>query len=115
MPRCFIPYPLFLLTYPVKRGDGARVLASGHSQGKNVAVNPDDASIAAAIIGLRRSLNLKTIAEGVEDEAQMSFLRAHQCDEIQGYYFSKPLTVDEVVHKLPSAKAHNALSASNSM
>jgi EAL domain-containing protein (putative c-di-GMP-specific phosphodiesterase class I) len=40
------------------------------------------------------------IAEGVEDEAQMSFLRAHQCDEIQGYYFSKPLAVDKVADKL---------------
>jgi len=40
------------------------------------------------------------IAEGVEDEAQMSFLRAHQCDEIQGYYFSRPLTVDKVAVKL---------------
>jgi EAL domain-containing protein (putative c-di-GMP-specific phosphodiesterase class I) len=36
----------------------------------------------------------------VEDEAQMSFLRAHQCDEIQGYYFSKPLAVDKVADKL---------------
>ncbi len=82
---------------------------------KNVAVNSDDASIASAIIGLGRSLNLKVIAEGVEDEAQMSFLRAHRCDEIQGYYFSKPLTVVEVVDKLLSAKAQNALSASNGM
>jgi EAL domain-containing protein (putative c-di-GMP-specific phosphodiesterase class I) len=40
------------------------------------------------------------IAEGVEDEAQMSFLRARQCDEIQGYYFSKPLAVDKVADKL---------------
>jgi ActR/RegA family two-component response regulator len=40
------------------------------------------------------------IAEGVENEAQLSFLRAHHCDEIQGYYFSKPLTVDKVADKL---------------
>jgi len=43
---------------------------------------------------MARSLNLKVIAEGVEDEAQMSFLQAHHCDEIQGYYFSKPLGAD---------------------
>jgi len=43
---------------------------------------------------------LKVIAEGVEDEAQMSFLRAHHCNEIQGYYFSKPLAVDKVADKL---------------
>src|ERR1039457_974001 len=67
---------------------------------RDVAVNPDDAAITTAIISMAKSLNLKVIAEGVEDEAQMSFLRAHQCDEIQGYYFSKPLTVDKVAAKL---------------
>src|ERR1017187_141617 len=65
-----------------------------------VAVKPDDAAITIAIISMAKSLNLKVIAEGVEDEAQMSFLREHQCDEIQGYYFSKPLTVDKVADKL---------------
>ena len=76
---------------------------------RDVAVNPDDAAITTAIISMAKSLNLKVIAEGVEDEAQMSFLRAHQCDEIQGYYFSKPLGVDRVGDKLrgdhPAAKA----------
>jgi diguanylate cyclase (GGDEF)-like protein/PAS domain S-box-containing protein len=67
---------------------------------RDVAVNPDDAAITTAIISMAKSLNIKVIAEGVEDEAQMSFLRAHQCDEIQGYYFSKPLAVDKVADKL---------------
>jgi diguanylate cyclase (GGDEF)-like protein/PAS domain S-box-containing protein len=67
---------------------------------RDVAVDPDDAAIAAAIISMARSLRLKVIAEGVENEAQMSFLRAHGCDEIQGYYFSKPLAVDKVGEKL---------------
>lgn len=67
---------------------------------REAAVNSDDAAIAAAIISMARSLNLKVVAEGVENDAQMSFLRAHHCDEIQGYYFSKPLPVDEVVDKL---------------
>jgi diguanylate cyclase (GGDEF)-like protein/PAS domain S-box-containing protein len=67
---------------------------------RDVAVNPDDAAITAAIISLAKSLRLKVIAEGVENEAQMSFLRAHQCDEIQGYYFSKPLAFDKVADKL---------------
>jgi diguanylate cyclase (GGDEF)-like protein/PAS domain S-box-containing protein len=67
---------------------------------RDVAVNPDDAAITTAIISMAKSLNLKVIAEGVEDEAQVSFLRAHQCDEIQGYYFSKPLAVDKVADKL---------------
>jgi EAL domain-containing protein (putative c-di-GMP-specific phosphodiesterase class I)/CheY-like chemotaxis protein len=67
---------------------------------RDVAMKPDDAAITTAIISMAKSLNLKVIAEGVEDEAQMSFLRAHHCDEIQGYYFSKPLAVDKVADKL---------------
>jgi diguanylate cyclase (GGDEF)-like protein/PAS domain S-box-containing protein len=77
-----------------------------------VGVSADDASITAAIINLGRSLNLKVIAEGVETEEQMSFLREHQCDEIQGYYFSKPLTTAETVDKLRGTLVENTLSAS---
>jgi EAL domain-containing protein (putative c-di-GMP-specific phosphodiesterase class I) len=77
-----------------------------------VGVSADDASITAAIISLGRSLNLKVIAEGVETEEQMSFLREHQCDEIQGYYFSKPLTTAETVDKLRGTLVENTLSAS---
>jgi diguanylate cyclase (GGDEF)-like protein/PAS domain S-box-containing protein len=76
---------------------------------RDVAVNPDDAAITTAIISMAKSLHLQVIAEGVENEAQMSFLRTHQCDEIQGYYFSKPLTADKVADKLrgdsPQARA----------
>ena len=75
---------------------------------RDVAVNPDDAAITTAIISMAKSLNLKVIAEGVENEAQMTFLRAHHCDEIQGYYFSKPLTVDKVADKLRQVSAQNA-------
>ncbi len=75
---------------------------------RDVATNPDDSAITAAIISMAKSLRLKVIAEGVEDEAQMSFLRAHHCDEIQGYYFSKPLAVDKVADRLRQALAHNA-------
>jgi EAL domain-containing protein (putative c-di-GMP-specific phosphodiesterase class I) len=77
---------------------------------QDIGVNPDDAAITAAIISMAKSLYLKVIAEGVENEAQMAFLRAHQCDEIQGYYFSKPLTVDKVADKLRGD--HSAAKAS---
>ena len=73
---------------------------------RDIATNPDDAAITTAIISMAKSLSLKVIAEGVEDEAQMSFLRAHQCDEIQGYYFSKPLAVDKVADKLRGDHPH---------
>jgi EAL domain-containing protein (putative c-di-GMP-specific phosphodiesterase class I) len=67
---------------------------------QDVVLNSDDAAITAAIISMAKGLNLKVIAEGVETGAQMAFLRAHQCDEIQGYYFSRPLTADKVAEKL---------------
>jgi diguanylate cyclase (GGDEF)-like protein/PAS domain S-box-containing protein len=67
---------------------------------RDVALDPDDAAITTAIISMGKTLNLKVIAEGVENEAQMSFLRTHQCDAIQGYYFSKPLAVADVPLKL---------------
>jgi EAL domain-containing protein (putative c-di-GMP-specific phosphodiesterase class I) len=75
---------------------------------RDVAVNASDAAITAAIIGMAKTLKLKVIAEGVETEEQLSFLRDHHCDEIQGYYFSKPLMVDDVANKLRenSIKAH---------
>ncbi len=47
-----------------------------------------------AIITLAHSLKLKVIAEGVETEAQLNFLRDHGCDEMQGYYFSPALSVE---------------------
>jgi EAL domain-containing protein (putative c-di-GMP-specific phosphodiesterase class I) len=70
---------------------------------RDVAVNSDDAAITTAIIGIAQHLKLKVIAEGVEDEAQLSFLRTNNCNEIQGYFFSKPLSVDAAGDFLRSA------------
>jgi diguanylate cyclase (GGDEF)-like protein/PAS domain S-box-containing protein len=71
---------------------------------RDIATDSDDAAITTAIISMAKSLNLTVIAEGVENEAQMSFLRAHKCDEIQGYYFMKPVTADSVTNKLLCTK-----------
>jgi EAL domain-containing protein (putative c-di-GMP-specific phosphodiesterase class I) len=56
-----------------------------------IADNADDLSIVQAIISIAHSLNLAVIAEGVETEEQCRLLTQYQCNEIQGYYFSKPL------------------------
>ena len=55
---------------------------------------PEDAAISMAIIGMAHSLHMKVVAEGVETEAQLRFLRARQCDQIQGYFFSRPIPAD---------------------
>ena len=60
---------------------------------RDVTSNPDDAAITLAIIGLARNLKLDVIAEGVETREQLDFLLRHGCDQIQGYYFSRPLPV----------------------
>ncbi|HEX8614563.1 MAG TPA: EAL domain-containing protein [Telluria sp.] len=62
---------------------------------RDVTVNPDDAAIALAIIGMAHSLHMHVIAEGVETAAQMAYLRRHRCDEVQGFHFSRPLPVKE--------------------
>jgi diguanylate cyclase (GGDEF)-like protein/PAS domain S-box-containing protein len=58
---------------------------------RNLPNDPDDCSIASAVISLGHSLNMKVIAEGVETDAQLAFLTDKNCDEIQGYRFSKPV------------------------
>lgn len=62
---------------------------------RELCINTQDRSIVSAIINMAHSLGFKTIAEGVEREEQLGFLKAEGCDEIQGYYFSKPLSASE--------------------
>jgi EAL domain-containing protein (putative c-di-GMP-specific phosphodiesterase class I) len=55
----------------------------------------DDATIVTAVIAMARSLKLCVIAEGVETLKELEFLRAQRCDEVQGYYFSKPVPAQQ--------------------
>ncbi len=65
-----------------------------------LADDPNDREIAATIIAMARSLNLDVLAEGVETEQQLAFLRLYGCDQYQGYLFSKPIPADEFEHWL---------------
>jgi len=74
--------------------------------------DPDDGDggiLAQAIISLGHSLKLKVVAEGVETRAQLRFLKAHRCDEVQGYYFDKPMPAEAYARML-ATKLH-AMSA----
>ena len=62
---------------------------------RDITTDPDDALICKAVIGLAHNLKMSVIAEGVETEGQMNYLRQHHCDEMQGYYFSRPLPAEE--------------------
>jgi len=59
---------------------------------RDIAADTDDAAIVRTIIALGHNLGLKVLAEGVETEAQVAFLKANDCDEMQGYHFSKPVS-----------------------
>jgi diguanylate cyclase (GGDEF)-like protein/PAS domain S-box-containing protein len=58
-------------------------------------LTPDDAAIITAVISMARALNLRVIAEGVETQEQLDFLRREQCGEMQGYLYSEPLPAAE--------------------
>ena len=63
---------------------------------------PDEIIIVKAVIGLGRSLKLRVVAEGVETQEQLAFLQAYQCDEAQGYYFSRPVLPEQFAKLLKS-------------
>ena len=61
---------------------------------------PDDSTIVTAVISMGRSLKLRVVAEGVETQGELAFLRARQCDEAQGFYFSRPVLPQQFANLL---------------
>src|SRR6202140_3469760 len=67
---------------------------------RQITTHPDETSIVTAIISMGRSLGLRVIAEGVETQKELAFLETQQCEEAQGYYFSRPLPLGQFIKLL---------------
>jgi EAL domain-containing protein (putative c-di-GMP-specific phosphodiesterase class I) len=67
---------------------------------RQITITPDDTTIVSAIISMGQSIKLRVIAEGVETEKELGFLQARQCDEGQGYYFSRPIPREQFARLL---------------
>ena len=72
----------------------------------DVPENDDDAAIIDTIIAMAHRLNLRVIAEGVETAAQRDFLREHGCDWVQGYYFGRPMPLEDLLQCLQGQAIH---------
>ncbi|GLX65694.1 putative bifunctional diguanylate cyclase/phosphodiesterase [Paenibacillus glycanilyticus] len=87
----------YLKNFPIDR------LKIDRSFVRDIQQDPSDAEIVAAIIAMAHNLNIQVIAEGVENEEQMEFLRKHNCDEMQGYFWSPPVSSTAIEQMLGAA------------
>jgi diguanylate cyclase (GGDEF)-like protein/PAS domain S-box-containing protein len=71
----------------------------------DLTTNDGDAAIVSAVISMARSLRLRVVAEGVETAEQFAFLRSKECDEAQGFYFSRPVMIEEATRMLLDRRA----------
>jgi len=90
----------YLKRFPVDR------LKIDRSFVSDIGISGDDETITSAIIALAHSLKLQVIAEGVETSAQLDFLKERACDEMQGFYFAKPLSTDAISELMKGGTAH---------
>ncbi len=81
---------------------------------RQITAAPNDTTIVTAVISMGRSLKLRVVAEGVETQEELAFLQAHQCDEAQGYYFSRPVQPEEFAKLLKTGLPAPASSSSGS-
>jgi EAL domain-containing protein (putative c-di-GMP-specific phosphodiesterase class I) len=77
---------------------------------RQITTAPDETTIVTAIISMGRSLKLRVIAEGVETQEDLEFLQIHECDEAQGYYFSRPVLPEQFAKLLKTGVPRGAVS-----
>jgi len=77
---------------------------------RQITTTPDETTIVTAVISMGRSLKLRVVAEGVETQEELAFLQAHQCDEAQGYLFSRPLLPEQFAKLLATGISQTVLS-----
>lgn len=87
----------YLKRFPIDKLKIAQTFVQGMD------TNPEDAAIVHAVIQMARALKLKTIAEGAETAKTIEHLRLHHCDEVQGDYYSQPLTEEEFTQYISAA------------
>ena len=75
---------------------------------RDISSDPNDAAIVSAVVAMSKQLGIRTIAEGVETAEQLAFLSRLECDEYQGYYFSKPIPAAEVAPLILARKLKSA-------
>jgi diguanylate cyclase (GGDEF)-like protein/PAS domain S-box-containing protein len=76
---------------------------------RQITTAPDETTIVTAVISMGRSLKLRVVAEGVETQQELEFLQAQQCDEAQGYYFSRPVVAQQFAQLLQTGIAETVL------
>ena len=81
---------MYLKRFPIN------ILKIDQSFVQDIAVEITGEAIVASIISLAHNLKIRVIAEGVESRVQLDFLRQHRCDQVQGYYFSRPVSAEEI-------------------
>jgi len=76
---------------------------------RQITTSPEETTIVTAVISMGRSLKLRVVAEGVETQEELAFLRIHQCEEAQGYYFSHPVPPEQFAHLLKNGLPEKVL------
>jgi EAL domain-containing protein (putative c-di-GMP-specific phosphodiesterase class I) len=92
-----------LKTFPVAR------LKIDKSFIQGLPSNVDDRAVTTAVISLGKKLNLRIVAEGVENDDQIAFLRKNKCDELQGFHFSRPIPPEQIGAFLHKQNASSAI------